>query len=264
LGHEGAAPSTLLSRGYEDLLRYREVRVEHAEVTAVTPMTGEFILDLSGVNSIRALRLVLATGVRDIFPDIQGFEMFYGASVFTCPSCDGYEAQGKKVAVLGDQEQMAPFALGLLDWASSVTLVANRDTVRDGRGLPEGHIQSIAGNPVAFIGEDRQLRAVRLDDGRYIECEVAFCAMRHVQHSDLVSRLGCDMTEDGCVVVDHDGQTSVRNVFAAGDMTPGPHLVQVAAAQGAVAGIAAAISLRGEAGAPASPRPAPDPEALAS
>jgi thioredoxin reductase len=262
LGHEGAAPSVLLNRAREDLRRYREVSVVAARVTAVTPRDGEFILDLNG-RPLRALRLVLATGVRDVFPEIEGFEQFYGASVFTCPSCDGYEAQGKKVAVLGDQEQMAPFAVGLLDWASSVTLVTQRELVGDVDAIAPS-VQLMVGTPRAFIGEGRWLQAVRLDDGRSIECDVAFCAMRHVQHSDLAARLGCQMSEDGCVVIDNDGRTSVANVFAAGDMTPGPHLVQVAAAQGAVAGITAAMSLRGHAGAPASPRPAPDPEQLAS
>jgi len=86
-----------------------------------------------------------------------------------------------------------------------------------------------------------------------------FCAADQVQHSDLAARLGCEISDEGCVVVDDDGQSSVPNVFAAGDMTPGPHLVQIAAAKGARAGIAAALSLRGEAGVPGSPRPAPDP-----
>ena len=61
--------------------------------------------------------------------------------------------------------------------------------------------------------------------------------------------------------MDDDGRTSVPNVFAAGDMTPGPHLVQIAAAKGTRAGIAAAISLRGASGVAGSPRPAPDPDA---
>ena len=68
------------------------------------------------------------------------------------------------------------------------------------------------------------------------------------------------MTDEGCVVVDDEGATTVPGLYACGDVTPGMHLVQVAAAKGAVAGIGAAQSLRGERGAPSSPVPRPDPE----
>jgi thioredoxin reductase (NADPH) len=72
------------------------------------------------------------------------------------------------------------------------------------------------------------------------------------------------MSGEGCVLVDEHGKTTVDGVYAAGDMTPGPHLVQVAAAEGANAGIAAATSLRGHRTVQGSPPAAPDPiEALA-
>ena len=61
--------------------------------------------------------------------------------------------------------------------------------------------------------------------------------------------------------MDHDGQTTVEGVYAAGDVTPGIQLASVAAGKGTVAGVSCAASLRGEPGATTSPDPAPDPEA---
>ena len=82
------------------------------------------------------------------------------------------------------------------------------------------------------------------------------------QQSDVSCQLGCALSDDGYVVVDAHGATSVPHVYTAGDMTPGSQLVQISVAEGALAGIAAAQSLRGEVGSIRSPTPAPDPARL--
>ena len=61
------------------------------------------------------------------------------------------------------------------------------------------------------------------------------------------------LTEDGCLLVDSDGQTTIEGFYAAGDITPGIQLVSVAVGKGAIAGVACATSLRGQRGAPSSP-----------
>jgi thioredoxin reductase len=264
LGLEDSSPAALLTRARADVGRYPEIEVVYGvDVDDVKPAAEEgFELRLTNDRIVHALRVVLATGVRDLFPDIEGFEAFYGHSMFTCPSCDGYEAQGKAVGVVGEGDHIAAFALSLLDWASSVAVVVDAETARQhgrdhARLVAEG-VNVVIGEPAALIGTNGELRGLRLKDGRTIRCEKAFCTLRHVQHSDLPRRLGCAMSGDECVIVDDHCRTSMDHVYAAGDMTPGPHLVQVAAAKGATAGIAAALSLRGTAGSARSPRPAPD------
>ena len=233
-------------------------------MTSVERRSDVFVLCTAEGEEVHALRLILATGVRDQFPPIQNFEEFYGVSVFTCPSCDGYEARDASVAVLGNPEHSVPCAVGMLDWATTVALVVEhaaleRHEDRYAR-LADVGIRVVGGTAVQFEGDDGRLDAVRMQDGESVACTFAFCVIDHEQHSELPRDLGCAMTDDGCVVVDEHCHTSVAHVYAAGDMTPGPHLVQIAAAKGARAGIAAASSLRGEGGAPRSPRPAPQPD----
>jgi len=151
-----------------------------------------------------------------------------------------------------------------LDWAGSVTMIV--DPTSPAREpatratLAEHGINVISGIPQALIGIDGRLTALRLADDTNVDCQAMFCTVDHQQRSDLAERLGCDFTGEGCVSVDEQCRTSVQHVFAAGDMTPGPHLIQIAAAEGATAGVAAALSLRGETTSPRSPKPAPDPE----
>jgi thioredoxin reductase len=163
------------------------------------------------------------------------------------------------VAVVGDTPAMAEFALGLLDWAGSVTLIresgeAPRFTEAATDSLPVTHTR---GRVVAIEGQQGQVRRLKTDTGHSVSCDVVFWLMHHEPQSDLAHQLGCRISDEGCVVVDDDCATSVSGIYAAGDMTPGPHLVQIAAAKGTRAGIAAACSLRGELGSPTSPTPAP-------
>jgi thioredoxin reductase len=263
LGLENVPPAELLDRARQALTRHPHTSVIAARVQRVAHEGKPFRIVLADGRSLLALRLVLATGLRDIFPAIERFEEFYGRTIFTCPSCDGYEARGKRVVVLGGERDAAALAIDLLDWAGSVTLIVTAGAVARrsdvfGKLARQG-VEVVIGTAATFLGRRGELDAVLLEDGVVVHCAMVFCAVSHAQQSDLPLRLGCDFNADGSVVVDEHCQTTVRHVYAVGDMTPGPHLVQVAASKGAVAGIAAACSLHGARGVAHSPQPAPDP-----
>jgi thioredoxin reductase len=262
-----ASPAALLEAGSAQLAAYPYASRLAGTVSAVSrTASGDFLVSVSGVEHA-ALRLVLATGVEDTFPDVEGFFEHYGASVFHCPSCDGYEAAGCHVVVLGWNAYVAAFALTLLDWASSVVVVT------DGRSFPgdDADRAALASYGVrvvedvcsSFLGTRGALRGVRLRSLGELPCELAFFTVAHKPRGVLAASLSVAVSDEGCVLVDENGETNVPGVYAAGDLTPGMQLIQVAAAEGAVAGISAAQSLRGTPGAPGSPEPAPDPDVVA-
>lgn len=261
-----AHPADLVAEGVRQLAAYPFAERIGGRATDARRDGEAFVVTVDGVEH-RALRLVLATGVEDAFPDVENFFEHYGADVFHCPTCDGYEARGKHVAVLGWSEHVAAFAVGLLDWAESLTIVT------DGRRFPGDEEQRATLDSygvrvaedvaVRFEGTRGALSCLALRGGERIPCEMAFFSVAHEPRNDLARALGARVTEEGCVEVDDENQTSVPGLYACGDLTPGMQLIQVAAAKGAVAGISAAQSLRGSRGAPASPDPAPDPEAVA-
>jgi thioredoxin reductase len=82
-----------------------------------------------------------------------------------------------------------------------------------------------------------------LESGEEIECRLAFFSIAHHPRTDLAAQLGCALTDEGYIRVDERGRTSRDGVYAVGDVTPGDQLVQVAAAEGTVAGIDCARSL---------------------
>lgn len=265
LSRDAVNPRQLLDVARRELGEYGTVEVRNGEARSARSNGGGTFTVETDDGDVEARRLVLATGVVDRFPEVDGFFEHYGASVFHCPTCDGYEAQDRSVVVFGWSEAVAGFALGLLDWAGRVTVVTDGSAFEGDdacRTALSGHqIDLLEEDAVALLGVRGELGGVRLASGHTLECELAFFSIAHEPRNQLASALGCELTDEGCVVVDESGQTSVEGVYAAGDLTPGIQLVQVAAAKGTVAGVKAALSLRGEPAASEAPTPGPDPEA---
>jgi thioredoxin reductase len=260
LGRDPQTPVELLQRGRQEVLAYPTVQVRQRRARAVARRDdGLFEVD----DDLLAHRLVLACGVKDAFPDVEGFDEHYGASVFHCPSCDGYEARDRHVVALGWDPHLVGFAETLKNWAASVTVVTNGirfqgdDSCRS--ELAEHEIELLERNVVRFLGGRGDLKGLELDGGEVLEASMVLFSVAHQPRVELAEALGCEVDEDGHVAVSSKGLTSVEGVYAAGDLTPGLQLVSIASASGVVAGVACAHSFFGTSGAPTSPDPAPDP-----
>ena len=138
-------------------------------------------------------------------------------------------------------------ALALTTWTRDITVCTN--------GKPAGIEPKVRAKldalkigvveqPLVRLESDgAEVRSVVLGDGSSIDCERVFFAIGHYPADDLGVQLGCTRDDEGLIVVDDKFRTSVRNVFAAGDITPGPHLAIAAAGGGAVAALAIHASL---------------------
>jgi thioredoxin reductase len=266
LGRDPIAPAPFRQAAIEDLARYPHVTVRQGTVAAIEPDGGGFVADVGG-QPVRASRIVLATGVRDVLPELDGIEEHYGAGVQHCPTCEGFESRDRPVVVLGWGEHVPAFAAELLDWASELVIVADEASPRideaQRRRLAELGVEVVDERAVALVGPRGGLRAVRLAVGREVAAEAVFFSIGHVPTTDLAEQLGCARTDEGVIEVDHEMATSVAGVYAAGDVTPGMQLVNVAMGEGTVAGVACAQSLQGRTTAPGAPPAAPAPEELA-
>lgn len=262
LARDPQHPMELLDTARQQLLGYPTATLHRGRAVDATGGLDDFTVRLEDGEELRALRLVLATGVADRLPDMEGFAEHYGASAFHCPACDGYDAEGRDVVAYGWDERLVGFATTLLNWARSVTVVTSGrrfegdETCRDVLGRHD--IEIVEEPAVRLVGTRGDLRCVVLGSGRELPASLLFFSVAHEPRTDLARRLGCRFDAEGYVAVDEEGATSVPGVYAAGDVVPGLQLVQVAAARGTVAGVAAAQSLHGQPGSPRSPEPAPD------
>jgi len=260
LGRDPQKPSELLERGREEVLAYPTVQIRQRATRSLVRREDDlFEVD----DDLLAHRLVLACGVKDVLPEVGGFDEHYGASVFHCPSCDGYEARDQHVVALGWDPHLVGFAETLKNWAASVTVVTNGLRFQGDEScrneLASQDIDLRERNAVRLIGERGDLTGLELDGGEVLKTSMVLFSLAHEPRTELALSLGCDLDDEGYIAVNSKGLTSVPGVYAVGDVTAQLQLVSVAAASGVVAGVACAHSFFGEKGAPTSPEPAPAP-----
>ena len=247
LGHHGIRPNELLAKGRDEVTKHGGLIVE-ACVTTVEQVAPEHFRVFAGRSEdneekvFDARRLVLATGLRDLTPDCPGFREFYGSTVHHCPDCDGYEVKDKRVAVLSYNHNSAAFAANLLTWTKHLTLLTDQREIsnKDHAKLAELEIAIRTEAVVALEGDKRtrQLQRVLFSHGEPLECDALFFNLGTELATNFHEPLGCRLDpECELLWVDDTQQTSVKGVYAAGDVTPHSQLAVVAAAEGAMAAI---------------------------
>jgi thioredoxin reductase len=263
LTRDGCSPGEFIEVARAEADAYETVELVAADIEELERDDTSFVARI-GDRDVRARRVLLATGVEDVHPDIPGFADLYGRSIFHCSCCDGFESRGMDVVAIGWGEHSAGYALDLLDWGANVVLVTNGNTFEGDASarevLARHDVEIVEERVEELVSDGGDMKAVRVASGRVIDAERAFFSIEHKPRTDLARRLGCALDEAGYIAVGAHGETSVEGVYAAGDVTPGEQLVQAAAAEGAIAGIACAMSLRGEPSPAPVPDPGPDPE----
>jgi thioredoxin reductase (NADPH) len=202
---------------------------------------------------IRARTVLLATGVVDAFPSFPGRDACVGISLFWCIICDGFEAIGKHVAVVGDDEEAIETAFGLRHFTDLVTLVTGRRRTRAAaerlRVLERRGVTVIRGPVDEYRHDQGQIRGLviggssrrgrRPDVGAVVECEMVFVSTPKRPRTELARRLGAKADDAGYLVTDDAGRTTQRGLYAAGDATADhSHQVTTAAHLGATAATA--------------------------
>jgi thioredoxin reductase len=194
-----------------------------------------------------ARRVILATGVLDELPEVEGLAERWGVSVFNCPYCDGWEKRGQPIVVLGGDPTNVHLALMLSRFSDKVVLCTNGTTPsgNDLASLTARHVGVVETTALRVEGAGGGVERVICDDGSVIPTTYVFTHPPTRQASPLPEQLGLRLLDDRSVEVDDLAQTSSSGVFAAGDMArrpsmpiPGAQIV-IAAAEGVVAAIAA-------------------------
>ncbi|ANS63586.1 reductase [Streptomyces lincolnensis] len=240
LSRDGMSPADFLAVGREEIARYG---VELVRDRVVDVAEG-FTVDLAGGRTVRARRLVIATGLKDELPEVPGLAERFGRDVLHCPYCHGWEVRDQAFGVLATTPMSVHQALIVSQWSKDVTFflhtVAEEELSDDDlRRLAAAGVEVVPGVVSALVTEDDRLTGVRLADGTSHDREVLFVAPRAVPQTDLLRRLGAELVETpfgAYPVVDETGLTSVPGVWSAGNARGFGEQVVNAAAGGYRAG----------------------------
>ena len=239
LTRDGVHPADLLALGREQLARYETVALRNARVTAVESVEGGFRVATGTGDPVQARALLLATGIQDVLPQIDGLEPLWGASVFHCPYCDGWEVRDQPLAVYGADKPAFHKALMLTQWTDKLTLCTDGapDLNQEQRATLQRHNVRIIDQPVTRLqATGDRLEQIVFADGSALDCAALFISPKMKHRTPFAEMLGCALTEQGYVQADAQGRTSVPGVYAAGDLASPMRSVANAVAQGAAAG----------------------------
>ncbi|QLH21043.1 NAD(P)/FAD-dependent oxidoreductase [Streptomyces sp. Rer75] len=240
LSRDGMPPAEFLEIGRKEIARYG---VELVRDTAVD-ITRDFTVTLASGRTVQGRRLVVATGLKDVLPDVPGVTERFGKDVLHCPYCHGWEVRDQAFGVLATTPLSVHQALMVSQWSKDVTFflhTVEQDELPDDdlRRLAAAGVDVVPGEVDGLVVADDRLTAVRLKDGTTFAREVVFTAPTAVPQTDLLARLGAELHETpfgSYPVVDPTGQTTVPGVWAVGNAMGFAEQVVNAAAGGYRAG----------------------------
>jgi thioredoxin reductase len=210
--------------------------LEAALVKTVEGAVDDFRVTLSDDRVFRSRRILFATGLKDITPEVPGFDDFYGSSIWHCPDCDGPSVIGKKVGIIGWGESIAKYTLYFLIWTDQLTVLTHshaRDMSAEAVATLSGYGIGVNQKAItAMQGTDGRLERVTFHDGTSEPFDALFFHVACGPGSTLPQDAGCATDDEGILEVDRDFLTTVPGVYAAGDITPGTRLVIRAAYEG--------------------------------
>jgi thioredoxin reductase len=198
LGADGTPPADFYAAGRAELARYDAVALRDGEVTAgARGADGVFTLTLGDDDgaTVRARRVLLATGMTYKFPDVPGFAEAWGHDVFHCPFCHGWEHRDRPLGVVAGGGSGHHRALLLTRWSDDVTLYVNgedADLTAEQRADVEARGIAIEDRPLARYAGG----AVTLSDGATRACGGLLVPVTLHQRSPLAAQLGAELSSD--------------------------------------------------------------------
>ncbi len=195
-----------------------------------------------GGPEILARKVILATGVVDNEPNLPDFERAVKTGLMRiCPICDGYEASGQAIGVVGDSEKAAREALFLRTWSDRICVVhvgAPETLPQDDRQrLAAAGIEVLESHITQVVCEDGRIAALDFGRGDVRRFDTLYSALGATPQSGLARSLGAEGDPLGCLRVDDHQQTTVPGLYAAGDLVRGLNQITVAEAEGAIAAV---------------------------
>lgn len=248
LGLPKVKPAELRAAGRDEARKYDVQLIDDCVDRVEHRSDEEFVLTTRGGTEIGARRILLAIGLKDVWPDIPGLERVYGETAHVCPDCDGYECIDKKTVVIGSGRKAVGMALNLTTWTREIIICTNgeppaMDDAEYCGKLDALNVPVLTQRVLSIKGSRGKVHCLELDGGMLLDAERIFFAIGQYPADDLGAQLGCTRDEGGHIVVDDHYHTSVKNVFAAGDIVPGAQLAIAAAGDGAIAALAIHKSL---------------------
>ena len=229
---DGKKPAEISALARQQVAQYDTVSFHNDLATQGAKTEYGFEIQTNLGQTFTAQKLLFATGIKDILPDIDGFTECWGKTVIHCPYCHGYEVRGRKTGIFVNDESAVDFYKLISNWTDSITILTNGKATFDQAELQEREIPVIENTVTYLEHEEGSLKKIVLDSGQTHALDALYFRPPFVQHCAIPQQLGCTINESGHIEVDDFQKTSLPGVFAAGDCTTPFRSLAIASAQG--------------------------------
>lgn len=223
---DGVSPAEFRAIGYGEIAKYPSVEVLSTRIQGVSRQGTEqetaFELIADSGEKFRAGILILATGLRETLPAVEGIYGYYGRSLFNCPYCDGWELRDKPLVIIAESEKAASHLPKVIyQWSRDIVVCTNGHQAlsdEQERFLEKYGIRVIEEKISALVGQAEQLERIIFEKHPDIERTGGFVEILRRQATTIGRDLGCETDEMGSIVTDDMGRTNIKGVYAAGDV----------------------------------------------
>ncbi|SEV94027.1 Thioredoxin reductase [Chryseobacterium wanjuense] len=232
--HDGKTPKEISDLAKEQVEKYETVHFHNGIVIKTVKVSEDFQVETDNGENFFAKKLILASGVKDMMPDISGFSECWGISVIHCPYCHGYEVKGEPTGILSNGEMLFEFSKLVYNLTKDLTLFTNGKADLSNEQieiLNKNKINLVEDEIEAIIHENGQMQKLILKTGNEVALKALYAKIPFEQNIN-TEDLGLELTEHGFIKIDHFHKTNVDGVFACGDNVTMMRSVANAVAQG--------------------------------
>jgi len=240
LTQDGSTPKEIATNARNQVWQYDTVTfLDDTAVKGNKAENGFEILTALG-QTFFGVKLIFATGIRDILPDIEGLSACWGITALHCPYCHGYEVRNERTGIIGNGEQGFELARLISNWTEDLTLFTNGIstlTSEQELQLQHRHIR-IVKKEIEYFGHSNGLvQNIVFKDQSREPVRAIYLRPPFEQHSRIPETVGCELTEDGYLKTDAFQETTIPGIYAIGDNASRMRTVANAVSMGTAAGI---------------------------
>lgn len=222
LTHDGDRPADIARAAKEEVLKYPTVRFLEGKAISAERTDGIFSVEVDNKGSFTARKILLATGLKDVLPDIKGLAACWAISAIHCPYCHGYEVKNEKIGLLMNGEHAFDMAKNLHLWNKDLTILTNGKSqlnAEQTEKLKSKSITILEDELVELEHQNGQLENVVFKNGERLNFKAIYVKPEIEQHVNFNEQLGFELTELKTIKVNEQQQTTAEGVYAAGDCT---------------------------------------------
>jgi len=220
LTQDGHTPKEISEIAKSQVLRYDSIEFYEGLAVNGKKIKGGFEVTTEKGDVFTSKKLVLATGIKDIMPEIKGFSECWGISVVHCPYCHGYEIKNQKTAIIANGERASHLVSLVHNLSKDITiLTSGTKDFKDEelQTFKKNNIQIIENEISSIQHKNGQIEKIVFKDGSSKNFDCAYGPVPFEQNTTIAKDLGCETDENGYLIVDWMQKTTLDGVFACGD-----------------------------------------------